>query len=88
MIDPTTGWFKMTQLKTKMADDVANALEQTTWSTRYPWPQEIVYDAGTEFQAEFQLLISEEYHIKTKPITVRNPQANAIIKRVHGVVGR
>lgn len=32
-------------------------------------------------------MIEDEYHIKTKPITVRNPQANAIIERVHGVVG-
>lgn len=86
MIDPATGWFEMKQLKTKMADEVSNALE-TTWLTRYPWPQEISYDAGSEFKAEFKTMIEEEYHIKTKPITVRNPQANAIIERVHGVVG-
>jgi transposase InsO family protein len=86
MIDPATGWFEMQQLKTKKADEVANAIE-TTWLTRYPWPQEITYDAGTEFKAEFQSMISEEYHIKPKPITVRNPQANAVIERIHGVVG-
>jgi hypothetical protein len=32
-------------------------------------------------------MIMEEYHIKAKPITVRNPQANAIIERIHGVIG-
>ena len=86
MIDPATGWFEMKQLKTKQADEVANAIE-TSWLTRYPWPQEITYDAGSEFKGEFKSLILEEYHIKAKPITVRNPQANAIIERVHGVVG-
>jgi transposase InsO family protein len=86
MIDPATGWFEMKQLCTKKADEVANAIE-LVWLTRYPWPQEITYDAGSEFKAEFQTLISEEYRIKAKPITVRNPQANAIIERVHGVVG-
>ncbi len=86
MIDPATGWFEMKQLTSKKADEVANAIE-LTWLTRYPWPQEITYDAGSEFKAEFQKLVLEEYHIKAKPITVRNPQANAIIERVHGVIG-
>jgi transposase InsO family protein len=70
----------------KKADEVSNAIE-LVWLTRYPWPQEITYDAGSEFKAEFQTLILEEYRIKAKPITVRNPQANAIIERVHGVIG-
>jgi len=86
MIDPSTGWFEMKQLATKKADEVANAVE-IMWLTRYPWPEEITYDAGSEFKAEFQNLIMEEYHIKAKPITVRNPQANAVIERVHGVIG-
>ena len=86
MINPATGWFEMKQLVTKKADEVANAIE-LVWLTRYPWPQEITYDAGSEFKAEFQQLILEEYRIKAKPITVRNPQANAIIERVHGVIG-
>lgn len=86
MIDPATGWFEMKQLHTKKADEVANAVEMT-WLTRYPRPQEISYDAGPEFKAEFQTMIREEYGIKAKPITIRNPQANAIIERIHQVVG-
>ncbi|MFM8622685.1 MAG: RNase H-like domain-containing protein, partial [Holophagaceae bacterium] len=86
MIDPATGWFEMKQLHSKRADEVANAVEMT-WLTRYPWPQEITYDAGPEFKAEFQKMIREEYGIKGKPITIRNPQSNAMIERIHGVVG-
>jgi hypothetical protein len=32
-------------------------------------------------------MIKNGYGIKGKPITVKNPQANAIIERVHQVVG-
>jgi hypothetical protein len=32
-------------------------------------------------------MIKEDYAIKAKPITVRNPQANALVERVHQVIG-
>jgi hypothetical protein len=32
-------------------------------------------------------MIKNEYGIKGKPITVRNPQANAIAERAHQVIG-
>ncbi len=35
---------------------------------------------------EFQEML-ESYGIKSKPTTVRNPTANAIIKRIHGTLG-
>jgi len=31
-------------------------------------------------------MIKNDYGIKTKPITVRNPQANAIVERIHQVI--
>ena len=36
---------------------------------------------------EFKKLLKEEYGIKGKPITIRNPQANAIVERIHQVLG-
>ena len=86
MIDPATSWFEMRRLKTKKADEVANMVEQT-WLTRYPMPEEITFDGGPEFKAEFRKLIEEEYHLKARPSSVRNPQSNAIIERVHGTIG-
>ena len=86
MIDPATGWFEMKQTKTKQADEVANHIE-TQWLSRYPWPQQITFDAGPEFKAEFQKLIKEEYDIDAKPSSKRNPQANAVLERVHGTIG-
>jgi hypothetical protein len=32
-------------------------------------------------------MIKEDYGIKPKPITVRNPRANASVERVHQVIG-
>ena len=86
MIDPATSWFEMRRLKTKKADEVANMVEQT-WLTRYPLPEEITFDGGPEFKAEFKKLIEEEYNLKARPSSVRNPQSNAIIERVHGTIG-
>jgi hypothetical protein len=87
MIDPATGWFEIREVPgTKRADVVANIVEQV-WLTRYPWPQEVILDRGTEFMAEFSAMLENDYGIKKRPITKRNPQANAIVERVHQTIG-
>ena len=85
MIDPATGWFEIVRIDRKRADLIINHLEHT-WLTRYPWPTEIIMDRGKEFAAEVSAAIKNEYGIKKKLITTRNPQANAIIERIHQVV--
>jgi hypothetical protein len=87
MIDPATGWFEVQEYGDKRAGTIANIVEQT-WYARYPWPTEITYDRGNEFighafQTDF---IKNEYGTKVRGATVRNPQANAILERVHQVV--
>ena len=37
--------------------------------------------------AEFAEMIQKDYGIKRKPITTRNPQANAILERIHQTIG-
>ena len=86
MIDPATSWFELRQIKNKTAINVANVVEQT-WLTRYPWPTQIIFDRGTEFMGEFAKMARDDYGLKTKPITTRNPQANAIIERAHQTIG-
>ena len=86
MIDPVTGWFEMAQIKDKTAAQVADTAERT-WFTRYPYPNKVVLDRGKEFMAEFSQMIKNDYGIKPRPITTRNPQANAIIERVHQTIG-
>ena len=86
MIDPATGWFEIHQYDDKRAITVANIAEQE-WFSRYPWPQLVTYDRGSEFIGhEFQKML-DDYGVKKKPITTRNPQANAIVERVHQVIG-
>jgi transposase InsO family protein len=87
MIDPATGWFEIQQIDDKKSVTVANIVEQE-WFSRYPWPTQITFDRGSEFIGQdFQKMIKEDYGVKAKPITVRNPQANAIVERVHQVIG-
>ena len=86
MIDPATGWFELQQIRDKQAITIANIVEQT-WLSRYPWPTQITYDRGTEFMAEFAEMVSNDYGIKRKPATTRNPQANSVIERIHQTLG-
>jgi hypothetical protein len=60
MIDPATGWFKMEQISNKTAAEVADICE-TTWFTRYPLPQRITLNRGTEFMAEFAKMVKNDY---------------------------
>ena len=75
MIDPTTGWFEMAQIPNKTAAEIADITEKT-WFTRYPLPQQIVFDCGTKFMAEFANMCQNDYGPKRKPIKYKNPQSN------------
>jgi transposase InsO family protein len=86
MIDPATGWFEMREIPNKEALTVANLVEQT-WFTRYPWPNQIIFDRGKEFMGEFARMVEKDYGIKRKPTTTRNPQANSVIERIHQTIG-
>ena len=43
-------------------------------------------DRGREFAAEVSAMIKDDYGITKKLITTRNPQANAIVERIHHTV--
>jgi transposase InsO family protein len=86
MIDPATGWFEMREIPTKKSDVVANVLEQA-WLTRYPWPTQMIFDRGSEFKAAMTQMLKSDYGIKIKAVTTRNPQANAIVDRIHQTIG-
>jgi hypothetical protein len=67
-----------------------STLVNKTWFSRYPCCQHIIYDNGSEFkQSEFKLdfeALCDSYGIKCKPASVKSPQANAILERVHQVI--
>ena len=76
MINPATGWFEMAQITNKTATEIAYITEET-WFTHYPLPQRIVFDRGPEFMAEFSKMCQNDYGLKRKPITTRNPHTQS-----------
>ena len=56
------------------------------WLSCYPCAKYVIYDNGSEFKLHFQSLC-KSYRIKQKPTTVKDPQSNAILERIHAVIG-
>ena len=79
MIDSATGWIEIRTLPSVRADLVAYQVE-LNWLTCYPIPNKVIMDRANEFLAEFREMIINDYGITVKPITSRNPQANAILE--------
>jgi hypothetical protein len=65
--------------------NVAKAVEWA-WLMCYPRPSIITYNKGTKFLAEFGTRIENDYDLICKPITMRNPQSNVILKRIHKTI--
>ena len=55
------------------------------WFSRYPRGKNIIYDNGSEFKLNFEALC-DSYSIKSKPTSIKNPQANAILEQIHQAV--
>ncbi len=62
-------------------------LVNKTWLWRYPGCCYLIHDNESEFKLYFKYLC-KSYGIKRKPTTVKNPQANGILERVHQVLGQ
>ena len=86
MIDPATGWLEIAEMKDSNNSADASRIFNNSWLSRYPRPKRIIYDNGVEFKRDFEPLL-KTYGIKPKRITVKNPQANAVLERVHQVIG-
>ena len=82
MIEPATDWILIWSMPETIADLVANQEEQGRLSI-YPLLNKIIVDRGIVFLAEFKTMMLNDYGISYKSISSRNPQANAIVRRVH-----
>lgn len=86
MVDPATGWFEMGEIPDgDFNSQRVSQLMNQYWLSRYPRPVKCICDNGSEFKKDFRRLI-KEFGIKYRPTTVKNPQANAIVERIHGVM--
>jgi hypothetical protein len=70
----------------KTSEHIARLVNKM-WLSRNPRCRFIVYDNGSEFKLNFEYLC-ETYGIKHKPTTIKNPQANAILERLHQVLAQ
>ena len=85
-IDPVTNLVELIQIRRTTSKHIKSKFEQA-WLARYPLPKRCIHDNGGEFTGEpFQLLLTA-LTIKDIPTTSRNPQADAICKRMHQTVG-
>jgi hypothetical protein len=71
MIDPATGWLKITQYKEKNSISIANLIT-INWLSRYPLPDQVIFDQDNEFIGhELRTMIIRNHGIKIKPTTVQ-----------------
>ena len=98
-VDPATGWFEIAQVPLFSMDEVkANNVEyidktsarisqifNQVWLSRYPRPVRVIFDNGSEFKKDFVPLL-RDFDIKHVCTTIKNPQANAPVERIHQVV--
>ena len=83
MIDPATSWIEIRSVPEAIADLVVNQVVPT-WLTRYHLPNKITVDGGKELLAE---MMANDYQIQCNSISIRNPQANTIVERIHQNIG-
>ena len=84
MIDVGTRWPELQSSTEKGSSNISFIFDRE-WICRYPRPKMVIYDNGTEFSSEFhELLLS--YGIIPKRTTIKNPQTNYFIERIHLVI--
>lgn len=85
MIDPFTNFIELHNIHNKCSYTTARKVD-AQWLCCYPHPTKYIYNNGNEFLGkEFKELL-DSYGIEVSPITVQNPQANAILEQVYQVI--
>ena len=99
MIKPTTGWFEIVEIPMYDLNEVTCGNDEyrdksstrvshffnNTWLSRYPCPQKVVVDNGSEFKQDFTPLL-KDFDIKPVLKKIKNPQSNDPVERVHQVI--
>ena len=56
------------------------------WMSRYPRPLKVIFENGYEFKRNFIPLL-KYFYVKPTCTAIKKPQKNAIIDRIHQVLG-
>ena len=83
-MDVATRWPELHEYDSKKSENISLIFDQE-WLNRYPRPRMVIYDNGSEFSSEWREML-ESFGIIGKPTTVKNPQANAFVERIHLVI--
>lgn len=86
VIDVFMGWLEIIPLATKKSEVVSDKFVQE-WLRRCPRPSRVIFDLGGEFDCEAFHTTCLTWYLNPMPITVQNPRANAIVERMHRVMG-
>ena len=93
-LDPATGWFEIAEAKIKIRPQLISHQRELvrylmTYGYRdiHPTPKKVIFDNGSEFKKDFVPLL-QDFAIKPTCTTIKNPQSNAPVKRIHQVVGQ
>ena len=86
MVDACTGWSEFGRIDTASSIAVSKIFDRE-WLCRYPRPRKVIHDNGKEFMGCEFLELLASYGIESKPTTVKNPTANAVVERIHGTLG-
>ena len=82
MMDACTGWVELATITSPSSAKVASVVEKN-WFFSKPGPKTCGHDNGPKFMGhEFQELLAK-YNCTSMPTTVMNPQANALVERMH-----
>ena len=86
IVDTFTSWVEIVPIITKEAQYIRDRIEQE-WLHRYPRPSRFIYDQGSEFDNQWFVQLTKKWYVNRAPITVKNPRANAIVERLHKIMG-
>ncbi len=75
-------YIKDAEIFDKTSAQISN-LVYKCWFSRYPHCHYMIYNNGSEFILHCDLC--KTYGVKGRPTSIKNPQANAILERIHAV---
>eukprot|EP00957_Ditylum_brightwellii_P018386 1384038-Ditylum_brightwellii.AAC.1 len=75
---------KEPEMHTDMMSAQISQLFNNNWLRHYPHHMYVIYDNGRKFKLQLKSLC-DQYGLEHKPMSKKNPQANAILERNHQV---
>ena len=68
-VDPTTGWFEITEVPDKFSTKI-NQIFNIIWLACYARPQIVIFDNRNEFKKDM-LSLPKDFHIKPTPTKIK-----------------